>query len=88
MSQTKKKSKDHAALAEIYSTHITQRCTNINEDLQRMYRKVCTPQSTYTYWLALMNYSGETTYLAISRLAAALQQYLSYLPTCLDNFAK
>ena len=40
VTQTKKKSKDHAALAEIYSTHITQRCTNINEDLHRMYRKV------------------------------------------------
>jgi SLIT-ROBO Rho GTPase activating protein len=39
VTQTKKKSKDHAALAEIYSTHITQRCTNINEDLHRMYRK-------------------------------------------------
>merc|ERR1711997_1064935 len=27
------------ALAEIYSTHISQRCHNITEDLQRMYKK-------------------------------------------------
>ncbi len=40
VSQTKKSSKDHAALAEIYTTHITQRCSNVNEDLQRMYKKV------------------------------------------------
>ena len=41
VNQTKKASKDHAALAEIYSTHVSQRCTGINEDLQRMYKKVC-----------------------------------------------
>jgi SLIT-ROBO Rho GTPase activating protein len=39
VSQTKKSSRDHAALAEIYTTHINQRCSNINEDLQRVYRK-------------------------------------------------
>ena len=39
VSQTKKASRDHAALADIYTTHITSRCSNINDDLQRMYRK-------------------------------------------------
>merc|ERR1711976_48971 len=39
VNQTKKASKDHAALADIYTTHITSRCSNINEDLQRMYKK-------------------------------------------------
>ena len=40
VNQTKKASKDHAALADIYGTHISQRCNNITEDLQRMYKKV------------------------------------------------
>ena len=40
VNQTKKASKDHAALADIYGTHISQRCHNITEDLQRMYKKV------------------------------------------------
>ena len=41
VNQTKRSSRDHAALAEIYSTHISQRCTNITEDIQRMHKKVC-----------------------------------------------
>jgi SLIT-ROBO Rho GTPase activating protein len=40
VSQTKRASRDHAALSEIYASHIVQRCNNINDDLQRMYKKV------------------------------------------------
>jgi len=37
--QTKKSSRDHSALSEIYSNHMLQRFTQINEDLQRIYKK-------------------------------------------------
>jgi SLIT-ROBO Rho GTPase activating protein len=38
----KKSSRDHAALSDIYTCHIVQRCNQINEDLQRIYKKVRT----------------------------------------------
>ncbi|XP_040563935.1 SLIT-ROBO Rho GTPase-activating protein 1 isoform X2 [Lepeophtheirus salmonis] len=37
--QTKRNSKDHASLSEIYANHVATRCQEINEDLQRIYRK-------------------------------------------------
>lgn len=37
--QTKRTSKDHSALAEIYSNNIVTRCQQINEDLYRINRK-------------------------------------------------
>jgi len=40
VAETKRSSRDHSALAEICASHIVQRCTNINDDLQRMYKKV------------------------------------------------
>ena len=40
VSHTKKSSRDHAALSDIYTCHIVQRCNQINEDLQRIYKKV------------------------------------------------
>jgi hypothetical protein len=40
VNQTKRASRDHSALAEIYSSHIVQRCSTVNDDLQRMYKKV------------------------------------------------
>ena len=52
VNQTKKASKDHAALADIYGTHISQRCHNITEDLQRMYKKVSNFKFT-KYWTFL-----------------------------------
>ena len=39
VSHTKKSSRDHAALSDIYTCHIVQRCNQINEDLQRIYKK-------------------------------------------------
>ena len=40
VNHTKKSSRDHAALSDIYTCHIVQRCNQLNEDLQRIYRKV------------------------------------------------
>ena len=40
VAQTKKTSRDHSALAEIYANQILGRCNAINEDLQRIYKKV------------------------------------------------
>ena len=40
VTHTKKSSRDHAALSDIYTCHIVQRCNQINEDLQRIYKKV------------------------------------------------
>jgi len=39
VANTKKLSKDHAALAEIFSNDIPGRCNNISEDLGRIYRQ-------------------------------------------------
>ena len=39
VNHTKKSSRDHAALSDIYTCHIVQRCNEINEDLQRIYKK-------------------------------------------------
>ena len=51
VNQTKRASKDHAALADIYGTHISQRCNNITEDLQRMYKKVRVQSQSCTHWV-------------------------------------
>ena len=40
VNQTKSLSKDHATLAEIYSTHLVARLQAVCEDVQRIYRKV------------------------------------------------
>ena len=40
MAQTRRTSRDHSALSEVYGGHITQRCTQVNEDLQRVFRRV------------------------------------------------
>ena len=40
MAETKKAGRDHAAIAEIYNNNITTRCSDINEDITRMYKKV------------------------------------------------
>eukprot|EP00096_Caligus_rogercresseyi_P000876 TRINITY_DN1143_c0_g1_i7.p1 TRINITY_DN1143_c0_g1~~TRINITY_DN1143_c0_g1_i7.p1 ORF type:complete len:1149 (+),score=380.76 TRINITY_DN1143_c0_g1_i7:406-3852(+) len=37
--QTKRNSKDHASLSEIYANQVVLRCQEINEDLSRIYRK-------------------------------------------------
>jgi len=37
--ETKKAGRDHAAIAEIYNNNITTRCTDIHEDITRMYKK-------------------------------------------------
>lgn len=38
--QTKRSSRDHSALSEIYANQLVQRFNLINEDLQRIYRRV------------------------------------------------
>jgi hypothetical protein len=43
VAQTKRRSRDHAALAEIYANQIVQRTNQINDDLQRVYRRVSWP---------------------------------------------
>ena len=53
VNQTKRASKDHAALADIYGTHISQRCNNITEDLQRMYKKVRVQSQSYSLGIRL-----------------------------------
>lgn len=40
VTQTKNLSKDHAALSEIYSTHLVSRLSQVIEDVQRIYRRV------------------------------------------------
>ncbi|XP_054277827.1 SLIT-ROBO Rho GTPase-activating protein 1-like isoform X3 [Macrosteles quadrilineatus] len=39
VTQTKNLSKDHAALSEIYSTHLVSRLSQVIEDVQRIYRR-------------------------------------------------
>lgn len=39
VNQTKSLSKDHAALSEIYSTHLVVRLQTVIEDVQRIYKK-------------------------------------------------
>lgn len=39
VNQTKSLSKDHAALSEIYSTHLVSRLQTVVEDVQRIYKK-------------------------------------------------
>jgi len=39
VAETKKAGKDHASLAEIYNNNITVRCSDIHEDITRMYKK-------------------------------------------------
>ena len=40
VAETKKAGRDHAAIAEIYNNNITLRCSNIHDDITRMYKKV------------------------------------------------
>jgi hypothetical protein len=40
VAETKRAGRDHAAIAEIYSTSITARCTQLNDDITRIYKKV------------------------------------------------
>ena len=40
VAETKRAGRDHAAMAEIYSTAITARCTQLNDDISRIYKKV------------------------------------------------
>ena len=40
LAQTRRTSRDHSALSEVYGGHITQRCNQVNEDLQRVFRRV------------------------------------------------
>ena len=43
VSQTKTLSKDHAALSEVYSTHLVSRLQQVAEDVQRIYKRVSVP---------------------------------------------
>ena len=40
VNETKSLSRDHAALSEIYSTHLVGRLNQVMEDVQRIYRRV------------------------------------------------
>ncbi len=40
VAETKRAGRDHAAVAEIYSAGITARCTQLNDDITRIYKKV------------------------------------------------
>ena len=40
ISETKKQSKEHAILADIYNTHVTTRLSYVGDDLQRIYKQV------------------------------------------------
>ncbi|CAG7729345.1 unnamed protein product [Allacma fusca] len=39
ISETKKQSKEHAVLADIYNTHVTSRLSYVSDDLQRIYKQ-------------------------------------------------
>lgn len=39
VNQTKSLSKDHAALSEVYATHLVARLQTVIEDVQRIYKK-------------------------------------------------
>ena len=52
--------RDHAAVAEIYSNNLTQRCTQLTDDINRIYKKVREGElfhcragncSTYIFWV-------------------------------------
>ena len=49
---TRKVGRDHAVLAELYSTHLPNRLTELVEDVQRIYKKVLSftplPQCRYS----------------------------------------
>ena len=38
--EIRKAGKDHGAMAEIYNANIPSRCSDIHEDINRMYKKV------------------------------------------------
>lgn len=40
MNETKSLSRDHAALSEVYSTHLVGRLNQVMEDVQRIYKRV------------------------------------------------
>ena len=77
MAQTKKTSRDHSALSEIYANQILGRCNQINEDLHRIYRtvgsSVTTNRRTNSLTIRSAMRSMQTpvfrnTYLTVSRL--------------------
>jgi SLIT-ROBO Rho GTPase activating protein len=45
VTHTKNLSKDHAALSEVYSTHLVSRLGEVMEDVQRIYRRVNIPHN-------------------------------------------
>ena len=51
LAQTRRTSRDHSALSEVYGGHITQRCNQVNEDLQRVFRRV---SCGVLYWSFLL----------------------------------
>lgn len=40
VNETKSLSRDHAALSEVYSTHLVGRLNQVMEDVQRIYKRV------------------------------------------------
>lgn len=40
VTQTRNLSRDHSALAEVYSTHLVSRLSQVMEDVQRIYKRV------------------------------------------------
>lgn len=41
VTQTRNLSRDHGALSEVYSTHLVNRLSQVMEDVQRIYKRVC-----------------------------------------------
>lgn len=48
VNETKSLSRDHAALSEVYSTHLVGRLNQVMEDVQRIYKRVSMSQSLPT----------------------------------------
>lgn len=74
VNQTKSLSKDHAALSEIYSTHLVARLQTVCEDVQRIYRR-CREIGYETH---------EEILKVLQELHTTMKTYHSYQNECKD----
>lgn len=56
VTQTRNLSRDHSALAEVYSTHLVARLSQVMEDVQRIYKRVKRVSLTTSLHIFLLFY--------------------------------
>lgn len=69
MNETKSLSRDHAALSEVYSTHLVGRLNQVMEDVQRIYKRVSVVYIRHTAHDAVRRLVG----IARDRIAVSWQ---------------